>query len=115
MSRAGPAGASRLPLGLGGRPAALRPPTMRLLLVEDDEKLARGLARGLTREGYAVDVAHTGDDALRRAFERQYDAVVLDIMLPGMDGFSVCTELRRSEQWQPVLMLTARGSVSDRI
>jgi two-component system OmpR family response regulator len=88
---------------------------MRLLLVEDDEKLARGLARGLTREGYAVDVAHTGDDALRQAFERQYDAVVLDIMLPGMDGFSVCRELRRSEQWQPVLMLTARGGVSDRI
>jgi two-component system, OmpR family, response regulator len=88
---------------------------MRLLLVEDDAKLARGLARGLRREGYTVDVAHTGDDALEHAFERSYDAVLLDIMLPGMDGFSVCRELRRGEQWQPVLMLTARGDVSDRI
>jgi two-component system OmpR family response regulator len=88
---------------------------MRLLLVEDDVKLARGLVRGLQREGYRVDVAHTGDDALRQAFERRYDGVVLDIMLPGIDGFSVCRELRRREQWQPVLMLTARGDVSDRI
>ena len=88
---------------------------MRLLLVEDDEKLARALARGLTREGYAIDVAHTGDDALRNALEQRYDGVVLDIMLPGMDGFAVCRELRRNEQWLPVLMLTARGDVSDRI
>jgi two-component system OmpR family response regulator len=88
---------------------------MRLLLVEDDVKLARGLVRGLQREGYRVDVAHTGDDALRQAFEHRYDGVVLDIMLPGIDGFSVCRELRRREQWQPVLMLTARGDVSDRI
>jgi two-component system, OmpR family, response regulator len=90
-------------------------PTMRLLLVEDDEKLARGLARGLTREGYTIDVAYTGDDALEQAFAREYDGVVLDVMLPGRDGFSVCRELRRSEQWLPVLMLTARGDVSDRI
>jgi two-component system, OmpR family, response regulator len=88
---------------------------MRLLLVEDDEKLARGLARGLTREGYEIDVAHTGDDALEHAREHDYDGVILDVMLPGLDGFSVCRELRRSEQWLPVLMLTARGDVSDRI
>jgi two-component system, OmpR family, response regulator len=88
---------------------------MRLLLVEDDEKLARGLARGLTREGYAIDVAHTGDDALEHALAREYDGVILDVMLPGLDGFSVCRELRRNEQWLPVLMLTARGDVSDRI
>jgi len=84
---------------------------MRLLLVEDDEKLARGL----TREGYAIDVAHTGDDALRHALEQRYDGVVLDVMLPGIDGFAVCRELRGNEQWLPVLMLTARGDVSDRI
>jgi two-component system OmpR family response regulator len=88
---------------------------MRLLLVEDDAKLARVLARGLEREGYAIDVAYTGNDALRHAFARRYDGVVLDVMLPGMDGFSVCTELRRNEQRLPVLMLTARGDVSDRI
>jgi two-component system OmpR family response regulator len=88
---------------------------MRLLLVEDDLKLARALARGLEREGYAIDVAHTGDDALKQAREGAYDGVVLDVMLPGRDGFSVCGELRRSELWVPVLMLTARGDVSDRI
>jgi len=88
---------------------------MRLLLVEDDEKLARALARGLTREGYSIDVAHTGDDAVDQALAGEYDGVVLDVMLPGLDGFSVCRELRRNAQWLPVLMLTARGDVSDRI
>jgi two-component system OmpR family response regulator len=88
---------------------------MQLLLVEDDVKLARALARGLEREGYAVDVAHAGDEALSQASARDYDAVVLDVMLPGVDGFSVCKELRRRERWVPVLMLTARADVSDRI
>ena len=88
---------------------------MRLLLVEDDEKLARALARGLTREGYSIDVAHTGDDALEQALAGEYDGVVLDVMLPGLDGFSVCRELRRNAHWLPVLMLTARGDVTDRI
>jgi two-component system OmpR family response regulator len=88
---------------------------MRLLLVEDDKKLARALVRGLEREGYAIDVAHNGDDAVTQALGRDYDAVVLDVMLPGMDGFSVCTELRHRGRWLPVLMLTARGDVSDRI
>jgi two-component system OmpR family response regulator len=88
---------------------------MRLLLVEDDAKLVRALRRGLEREGYEVDVAGTGDAALARAEASDYDAVVLDVMLPGVDGFSVCRELRRGERWMPVLMLTARDHVKDRI
>jgi two-component system OmpR family response regulator len=88
---------------------------MRLLLAEDDAKLARVLERGLAREGYAVDLARTGDEALSRASARDYDAVVLDVMLPGMDGFSVCRALRRRGRRLPVLMLTARADVQDRI
>jgi two-component system OmpR family response regulator len=88
---------------------------MRLLLVEDDVKLVRALQRGLQREGYAIDVAGTGDEALSHASAHDYDAVVLDVMLPGADGFSVCRELRRRKSWVPVLMLTARDQVGDRI
>jgi two-component system, OmpR family, response regulator len=88
---------------------------MRVLLVEDDVKLAGALQRGLQREGYVVDVAATGDEALRQVDVYDYDAVVLDVMLPGIDGFTVCDELRRRELRMPVLMLTARDSVSDRI
>src|ERR671936_1533165 len=88
---------------------------MRLLVVEDDLKLARALERGLQREGYAVDLADNGDDALSQANENDYDAVVLDVMLPGRDGFSVCKAMRREARWAPVLMLTARDQVSDRI
>jgi two-component system OmpR family response regulator len=88
---------------------------MRLLLVEDDAKLVRALKRGLQREGYAVDVATTGDDALAQATEHDYDALVLDVMLPGPDGFAVCRTLRKRKRWVPVLMLTARDQVADRI
>src|SRR5437867_8095211 len=88
---------------------------MRLLVVEDDVKLVRALERGLAREGYTVDLARSGDDALSRAREHEYDAVLLDLMLPGLDGFSVCERLRRSDALVPVLMLTARDDVSDRI
>ena len=88
---------------------------MRVLLVEDDVKLTGALQRGLQREGYAVDLAATGDEALRQADVYDYDAVVLDVMLPGPDGFAVCDELRHRELSMPVLMLTARDSVSDRI
>ena len=88
---------------------------MRLLLVEDDPKLSRALERGLQREGHAVDVAVTGKEALAQASAHDYDAVVLDVMLPGMDGFAVCKALREKERWAPVLMLTARADVSDRI
>src|SRR5205823_338181 len=71
--------------------------------------------RGLEHEGYAVDVAADGEEALFQATENQYDAVVLDVMLPGTDGFEVCGTLRRRGSWAPVLMLTARDAVEDRI
>jgi two-component system, OmpR family, response regulator len=89
--------------------------TMRLLVVEDDTKLVRALERGLGREGYSVDVASTGDEGLAQATDQDYDAVVLDLMLPGVDGVSLCQTLRRRGRWVPVLMLTARGEVGDRI
>ncbi|MGH2978192.1 MAG: response regulator transcription factor [Solirubrobacterales bacterium] len=88
---------------------------MRLLLVEDDVKLVRALQRGLAREGHSVDLAGNGDEALAQARSHDYDAVVLDVMLPGLDGFTVCEELRHDENWVPVLMLTARDHVKDRI
>jgi two-component system, OmpR family, response regulator len=88
---------------------------VRLLLVEDDAKLARAVGRGLRHEGYAVDVVDDGDAALTRAAVWDYDAVVLDVMLPGRDGFEVCRTLRQRECWAPILMLTARGRVGDRI
>jgi two-component system, OmpR family, response regulator len=88
---------------------------MRLLLVEDDDKLARAVARGLRHEGYAVDLEADGDGALAQCAVYDYDAIVLDVMLPGRDGFDVCRTLRARGQWAPVLMLTARGQVADRI
>jgi two-component system, OmpR family, response regulator len=88
---------------------------MRILLVEDEIKMARALRRGLEHEGYVVDMTGEGEDALSRATTHEYDAVVLDVMLPGRDGFSVCAELRRRGRWAPVLMLTARDGVGDRI
>jgi two-component system OmpR family response regulator len=88
---------------------------MRLLVVEDDAKLARALERGLEQEGYVVDVAATGDDAIAQATTAPYDAVVLDVMLPGPDGFAVCRAMRDAERGTPVLMLTARTEVADRI
>jgi two-component system OmpR family response regulator len=87
----------------------------RLLMVEDDVKLARTLARGLEREGYAVDVVHDGNAALAYAGERDYEAVLLDVMLPGVDGRTVCRGLRARDRWVPVLMVTALGDVADRI
>lgn len=88
---------------------------MRLLLVEDEPKLAFAVSRGLRAEGYAVDVASDGDDALMRAAVWSYDAVVLDLMLPVRDGFEVCRSLRERGSWVPILMLTARVGVEDRI
>jgi DNA-binding response OmpR family regulator len=87
----------------------------RLLLVEDNVKLSRTLGRGLEREGYEVDLAHSGDTALAQASARDYDAILLDVMLPGLDGHAVCRALRERDRWVPVLMLTALGEVSDRI
>jgi two-component system, OmpR family, response regulator len=89
--------------------------TMRVLVVEDELKMASLLRRGLVEEGYAADVARTGTDALWMAQATEYDAIVLDLMLPGIDGVEVCRRLRRAEVWSPVLMLTARDAVDDRV
>ena len=86
-----------------------------MLVVEDQPKLAALLARGLREEGHAADVAGRGEDALWMAAAAPYDAIVLDIMLPGIDGLDTCRELRRLEVWTPVLMLTARDAVGDRV
>lgn len=77
--------------------------------------MATLLARGLRDEGYAVDVAHDGTDGLWLGSENDYDVIVLDCMLPGVDGFDVCRELRTRGRWSPILMLTARDSVDDRV
>jgi two-component system OmpR family response regulator len=88
---------------------------MRILLVEDEPKMAAAIAKGLRREGYAVDTAATGDDALLQARVYDYDAIVLDVMLPGRSGFEVCDTLRREQRWAPVVMLTARDQLEDRV
>jgi len=88
---------------------------MRLLLIEDDTKLAPLLARGLREEGFAVDVTGDGSDGLFSATEQDYDAVILDVMLPGINGFTVLEKLRAAGKRTPVLMLTARGAVQDRV
>src|SRR3989442_9971525 len=88
---------------------------MRVLVVEDEEKMAGLLARGLREEGHAVDVARTGEDALWMAGAVPYEAIVLDVMLPGLDGLAACRELRERGIWTPVLILTARDAVADRV
>jgi len=87
---------------------------MKLLIVEDEPALLRTLARALREEGYAVDTAATGDDALRMAIDNDYDAVVLDVMLPGLDGWQVLAKIRETKH-TPVLMLTARDATRDRV
>jgi two-component system, OmpR family, response regulator len=88
---------------------------MRVLVVEDEPKMAGLLRRCLVEEGYAVDVATDAVIGLDAASGRGYDAIVLDVMLPGMTGFDACGRLRRREVWTPVLMLTARDAIPDRI
>jgi two-component system OmpR family response regulator len=88
---------------------------MRILLVEDDERMAAAVRRGLEAEGIAVDVAPTGEEALWRADAAVHSAVVLDVMLPGIDGIETCERLRAAEIWTPILMLTARDAVADRV
>ena len=88
---------------------------MRVLVVEDEVKMAGLLRRGLQEEGYAVDIAPTGSEAVWAATEIPYDAIVLDVMLPDLDGFSVSRRLREAGRWAPILMLTARDAVPDRI
>jgi two-component system, OmpR family, response regulator len=88
---------------------------VRILVVEDEAQLASVLARGLREEGYAIDIAERGEDALWMAKAAPYDAILLDVMLPGADGFEVCRRLRSGGVWSPVLMLTARDGVDDRV
>jgi two-component system, OmpR family, response regulator len=88
---------------------------VRALVVEDEVKMAALLRRGLTEDGYATDVAKTGDEALWMARATPYDVIVLDVMLPGRDGLTVCRELRESGVWAPILVLTARDSIEDRV
>ena len=88
---------------------------MRLLIVEDEVKMAGLIRRGLREEGLSADVAIKGEDALWMAGSTNYDAIVLDVMLPGIDGFETCRRLREDGIWAPVIMLTARDGVADRV
>jgi two-component system OmpR family response regulator len=88
---------------------------MRVLLAEDNEKLSSLLQRGLSRVGMVIDIAERGPDAVSMAALAEYDVIVLDVMLPGADGFDVCRRLRSSGHGTPILMLTARGAVRDRV
>ena len=88
---------------------------MRVLVVEDEVRMAGLLERALREEGHAVDVAIDGREGLWLATENAYGAIVLDVMLPGLDGFQLCSRLRESGRWAPVLMLTARDAVGDRV
>jgi DNA-binding response OmpR family regulator len=87
--------------------------SVRVLLVDDDEHLTRALKRGLEGEGFAVDVAADGEEGLWHSREAPYDVVVLDVMLPGLDGLELCARLRADGVWTPVLMLTARDGADD--
>ena len=80
---------------------------MRILLVDDEERFAAAVRQGLEAEGLAVDVAHDGDEGLWMAWSNDYDAIVLDILLPGLNGYRICAELRQGGDWTPILMLTA--------
>ena len=88
---------------------------MRILVVEDDRKVAAFLQKGLREEQYAVDVCRNGEDAAYEAQTHPYDVILLDIMLPGKDGFTICTELRENNVLTPILMLTARDSLEDKV
>lgn len=88
---------------------------MRVLLVEDDTRIAHFVAKGLREQSYAVDVSATGEEALYQVAINTYDLVILDVMIPAPDGFAVCKELRRTGHRMPILMLTARDAVEDRI
>src|SRR5881398_3273680 len=88
---------------------------MRVLMVEDDVKMAGLVRRGLAEDGHAADVTSTGEDAVWMAQAHPYDAIVLDVMLPGVSGFETCKRLRDAGVWSPVLMLTAHDGVDDRV
>jgi DNA-binding response OmpR family regulator len=88
---------------------------MRVLVVEDEHKIANSIKRGLEQEGYAVDVAYDGEDGYDLASSESYSVIVLDLMLPGMDGMSICKKLRDEGNHTPILILTARGELSDKV
>src|SRR5678815_3098489 len=88
---------------------------MRVLVAEDDQVIADFVSQGLREAGYAVDVAATGTDALRKALDGGYDAAVMDVMLPELDGLSVIEQLRAKKRQMPVLILSARHTVDDRV
>ena len=88
---------------------------MRLLVVEDEQRLAAGLRKGLEAEGFAVDVVHNGTDGIWMARENPFDAIILDVMLPGANGYQVCRTLRGEGNWTPILMLTAKDGVWDEV
>ena len=86
---------------------------MRILVVDDDQRLAFAVKRGLEAEGFAVDVAHDGNEAVWAIAENEYDAIILDVMLPGIDGFGALRAMRDNGNWTPILMLTAKDGVGD--
>jgi two-component system, OmpR family, response regulator len=88
---------------------------MRILVVEDEAKMAALLRRGLREESYAVDIAETAEDAIWKGTENAYDAMILDVMLPDGNGFDVLRRVREAQQWAPVIMLTARDALADRV
>jgi heavy metal response regulator len=88
---------------------------MRVLLVEDDQRIARFVAKGLREQAYAVDITNNGDDAIYKSAINDYDVVILDVMIPGRDGFQVCRDLRAAGAVVPIIMLTARDTVQDRV
>lgn len=97
-------------LGSNGRRTVC---SVHVLVVEDERRIATGLKRGLEADGFSVDVAFTGDDGLWYATEHRYDVIVLDLMLPGMNGFEVCRSLRDGGNWTPILVLTAKEGLFD--
>ncbi len=88
---------------------------MRILVVEDEHKIANSLKKGLEQETYAVDVAYTGDDGLDLALTEEYDLFLLDILLPGIDGLTICRKIRENNIHTPVIMLTAKGQIADKV
>lgn len=88
---------------------------MRILVIEDEHKIANSIKKGLEQESYAVDVAYTGNDGYDLAVTEEYDLIVLDRLLPGMDGLDICKKIREKQIHTPILLLTAKGQVSDRV
>src|SRR3990167_672315 len=88
---------------------------MRVLIVEDEHKIANSVKRGLEQEGFAVDVIYDGTEGYDMASTEEYDAIILDLMLPGMDGVTLCKKLREEKNHTPILMLTAKGQIQDKV